>query len=238
MAKAKYQAEDPISTAAADWDDKPAPTSRHQPRHKRPRRESRPEPVRNQRPDGVSERVWGIAEQWLETGKATTGERPPVRLPEFSQRLHERIQRTKFIALVLTERTDEFSMVFERGPDYVDDLLARMVEIFWDTLEVGTRNSSLQFAFLNDDWDLLVEQARSSLQVRWIKVHGKPTVGPKHWHKDENPYLALLREQRERAWLERCEREAEQEPPPPRGSRNDSLDRFRNRSGMVSRRRS
>ena len=243
--KPSFERDDLMSNAEAFLEDRePEPTSQHQPKHKRKRfsREPKPEPVRGpQRPEEVSERVWGLAQQWVEVGTETTGQRPPVRLPEFSQRLDKTLRQTKFIRFVLNGPRQLDMLTFEDGMDYANDLVSRMVRLFWDNLEVGTKLGVAQFVFLEDDWDYLLERARTAIQVDWVKKYGRPVTPMKTYNKGENPYHQAMKEYREMEYSRQILANWDDTPPPTqaeRDSRRDTLHRFRNRSGMVDRRHS
>lgn len=192
------------------WGDDDQPSeSRPQPRNqwgsrqeRRGTRQSSPAPARNQRPAEVSERVWGLAEHWIERGTAALGKRPPVSLQEFSKRLGDTIRQTKPFQAALRPAAAAGVPPWEHGPDYVNDLLSRMVEMFWDGLEAGESNSAaLQFRFLDDTWDGLLDAAQTSLRVARLRKHGV-VVERNDIPRTENPYLNHLANQRMRDYLE------------------------------------
>lgn len=134
---------------------------------------------KNTRPPEVSERVWGLAEQWLEMGEAQFGKRPPVSKVEFSKRLDTRIladERLQRWLRISPERWQEvFPGVWNSGIEFVNDVLYRMLELFYENLTEDQKNTSaLQFAFLNDEWDEWSYHAVTSVQVKWFKTNG-------HW---------------------------------------------------------
>lgn len=145
--------------------------------------------------------VWGLAEQWLEQGTATFGSRPPVNLPEFSKRLSDRVNdRLHFSGT---------------APDEVNSLVSVMIRKFWDGLEVGDRNNgTLQFKFLRDEWDALVDQARTSLRISWLKENGTLVSPPEYAQKGQN----ALDKVRERQRLQAIIADSTEPPRPRTGS--------------------
>jgi hypothetical protein len=155
-----------------------------------------------------------MAEHWLERGTATMGRRPPVNLPEFSKRLADTIRESKPLQAALKRQGSGW----DRGPDYVTEMLADMVERFWRSLEAGEENSAaLQFRFLDDYWDNLLDAAQTNLKVRRLQQHGR-VVPRVEVSKHDNPYLKTLAAQKEREFLERA-LATEDEPIPERRKR-------------------
>jgi len=163
------------------WGDQPSEEVKVPRQRQRPRPEQEPRrSASNIRPEGVSENVWGLAEQWVETGTATFGKRPPVNLSEFAKRYSETVN----------DSTPVLDLLATKGEPWATEVLARMVEMFWDGLEQGDRNSALlQFKFLDDEWEHWLDAAMTSVQVRWLKEHGHLMAPPAYPHKDENIYL-------------------------------------------------
>jgi hypothetical protein len=140
---------------------------------------------RNVRPEEVSERVWEMADQWLELGEAHFGKRPPVNRQEFSKRLSAKINSDPNLRKWLKIRPERWQSTFggkwEAGSDFVNDVLARAVEMFWRYLTNDQSNSaSLQFAFLDDEWDEWIYQATTAVKVEWAQRKGD-------WSKPELP---------------------------------------------------
>lgn len=132
-----------------------------------------------QKPAEVSDNVWGLAEQFLEGGKAFFGRHIPVNRAEFAKRLAERINNDPDVRALLhpLDWNDEHRLVRTRLPEdeftarvaRVNDIVAEMMTRFWVSLEVGANNTGgLQFRFLDDDWDELWYDAVKNLMVREI----------------------------------------------------------------------
>lgn len=186
-----------------------------QPRQERRSRQQtydRPKSSSKTKPAEVSDRVWGLAEHWMERGTAALGKRPPmVNQAEFAKRLHAAIQADRATVRLLRER----------GADHLNDILARMVDIFWAEIERGQEGAVLQMLFL-DSWDALMDRAQTAFMVDWLKDHGK-TQDYTPVAKDGNKYLETLEAQH----LARFMRRVQEETEPPRKPASDSLNRFR-----------
>lgn len=150
------------------------------------------------RPAEVSERVWGLAEFWIQRGEVALGTRPAVNLPEFSKRLQAAIQADQDIRKAI-ERPEGQNPA-EVGPEYVNDLISVMIENFWDTLAEGDKTHH-QFKFLRDDWDDLYVAAETSLRVKRI-LKNPVVVTTSAVPKQDNPYLQKIAEDHMKHYLE------------------------------------
>ena len=133
-----------------------------------------------QQPADVSDNVWGLAEQFIEEGKAFFGRNIPVNRAEFSKRLSEQINSDPDVRNALSPlewneahthvvRTRLPEEEFTKAVDKVNAIVAEMITRFWSNLEVGTAlNGGLQFRFLHDDWDELWYQAAMNLEVKGL----------------------------------------------------------------------
>lgn len=134
-----------------------------------------------QKPAEVSDNVWGLAEHFLEAGKAFFGRHIPVNRAEFSKRLSETINTDRDVVNLLRpwewdddhkylHRTPLTEPALGRAILWINDVVAEMIDLFWNRLEQGAANSgSLQFRFLDDDWAALWYDAVTNLEVR--KIH-------------------------------------------------------------------
>lgn len=172
---------------------------------------------KNQRPADVSVRVWGMAQHWVDLGTAALGRRPKVNLEEFSKRLSSTIHNDPEFRKILADK-DRWG--------YVDDLLVRMIEMFWEDLD-GTGRSASQWTFLDDQWDDLRYDAATSLRVRYLKEHGRAVPPPVYDPEQRKPYEEAIK----RAKIARFTREALEnaDAPFPRADRKEVLNRWRNR---------
>lgn len=138
-----------------------------------------------QKPAEVSDHVWGLAEHFLELGKAFFGRNIPVNRAEFSKRLSERINTDPDVHAMLRplEWNDKHRLVRTRLPqaehdkrvERINDIVAEMISLFWSRLEAGAPNSgAIQFRFLDDDWGQLWYDAVTNLEVRKL-VEGLET---------------------------------------------------------------
>lgn len=160
-----------------------------QPERSRPRRKVRARdqgrvfvagPPKDLRPDEVSERVWGIAEQWLETGAAHFGKPVAVNKREFAKRLATKIRNDRSLGVWLRRPPDfwDYFGSWDDGYDFVNEVLAKMSDLFWGHLIEAQKNiPAIQYDFLDREWDEWVYQAVTAIQVAWLKDHeswGKP----------------------------------------------------------------
>jgi hypothetical protein len=160
-------------------------------------------PASKKKPAEVSDRVWELSEQWMEMATAALGQHPRVNQAEFAKRLDAKIAEDKSLGRWLRFRPEwwqeHFPGKWESGVEFLNDVLARMLEMFFGSLtdEQVSKPGSLQFAFLTDEWDEWCYHATTSVQVAWHKEHGDweaPTL-PKavfdpatiHAPKDEDP---------------------------------------------------
>lgn len=142
--------------------------------------QDQPRSKSTQRPDEVSERVWGLAEQWMEAGEAHFGRRPPVNQAGFSKRLKAKINSDPQLLPWLKKGPGYWERfeTWDDGFEFVNDVVARAIEMFYEYLTEDQKNSAaLQFAFLNDEWDEWIYQAIDSVKIRWIKTN----VSDDHW---------------------------------------------------------
>jgi hypothetical protein len=164
------------SNPASLLDDDPDPDQRpHRTPRSQPRRSTGPRDIprasRNTRPDEVTERMWGLAGQWLELGEARLGQRPAINLPEFAKRFAAKVNSDREL-LSWAWKVYPGSR-WSTGADFVNDVIVRMIELFWDHLTVEQTNTpSLQFAFLEDEWDEWAYQALTSLKVAYYRENG------------------------------------------------------------------
>lgn len=162
--------------------DRPRYPSRHQ-----------EEPPGNKylKPEGVSERAWGLAEQWLDLGEAKFGKRPPVKRQGFSQRLSDKVQQDQRLRRLLRVPDQKFQPDYADSSDYVTAVVFRAMEMFFEHLTEEQGNTSrLQWDFLSDEWDEWIYEAIKSLQVRWINKHDlwqKPPPPPKIFSMHTEP---------------------------------------------------
>ena len=146
----------------------------------RPQTQSSAPRSSQQQPADVSDNVWGLAEQFIEEGKAFFGRNIPVNRAEFSKRLAEQINSDPDVKNMLSPlewnaahthvvRTRLPEDQFAKAVDKVNAIVAEMITRFWSNLEVGTAlNGGLQFRFLHDDWDELWYQAEMNLEVKGL----------------------------------------------------------------------
>lgn len=126
-----------------------------------------------QRPADVSERVWALAEQWMDAGTAHFGRRPPVNQAEFSKRLAAKINTDPQLLVWFKKPVgywDQFDW-WESAYDFVNDVVARAMEMFFEFLTEDQKPSTVQWAFLGDEWDEWIYQAIDSVKIRWIRRH-------------------------------------------------------------------
>ena len=164
------------------------------------------------KPAEVSERVWGLTEHWLERGTAALGKRPPmVNQAEFAKRLD---------AVIKTDRPT-VKLLRQRGPDHLNDIVSRMIDIFWAEIEKGEEHGVHQMLFL-DVWGSLLDRAQTQFMVDWLKVHGEAQeYAPVA--REDNAYLQVRDAQHMRNFIARVQEETE----PPAKPASDSLNRFR-----------
>lgn len=139
---------------------------------------------RHQRPEGVSDNVWNLAQFWMQKAEETFGSRPPVNLRKFAVRLNEVVQNDRLVQELLTSHPDP-----ERCDRRVRTVLEHMVKLFFEYgTEVGDEGSpAVQFKFLRDEWDYWIDMAHTSIRVK----HSRPYTGPQ-------PRRASPEEMRER----------------------------------------
>jgi hypothetical protein len=146
-------------------------TSHRESRHQ----QGTPQPSKNQRPEEVSEMVWDLAQQWLSMAEAKYGERPPVNLHNFSKRYSDKINsdpNLRYWLRVKPDQWDKFDGRWKDGRHFLNDVLYKMLRLFFQHLTEQQKIGSVQFAFLNDEWDEWVYQAVTAVQVAWHKDHG------------------------------------------------------------------
>lgn len=198
--------------SSGGWAQRPKQTSTRRSKH-----QDQPTATPKGKPRDVSERTWGLAEHWLERGHAALRQRPAVSLPAFSTRLHQQIHAS------FDQGPQD--VLATRGPDYVNEVVSRMIEFFWDSVQVGQgHHAALQFAFLADDWDGLRDMAETSIWVSYLKKHGKPVPAPTDDAERRERYEAAMGKIRIRRYLD--EALAESEDSPPNGN-TEVLNRFR-----------
>lgn len=172
----------------------------------------------NSRPAGVSDRVWQLAKYWMDLGEATLNERPPVNLSKFSIKLSSVIAHDPQVVKILGTDRDA------KRERYVNDMVHRMIELFWSDLAKEVPKTSLQFKFLYDEWNLLVYNARTSLAVSKLLKSGRTLPAPE-WPGPDNAYTRWERQHRIDTYLKHIEALADQEQEPP--SRTDSPESLR-----------
>lgn len=152
-------------------------------------------PVRHQdtkqsvRPEGVSENVWRLAEQWLVEGEKKFGKRPPVNKQAFAERFSAKINSTRDLRVraAIPPEKWKWKEEWDSGLDFILDVISRMITKFFGHLTEDQHNtSSLQFDFLEDEWDEWVYQAITSCEVTWAVNHGT-------WKKSGGIYKPLDR---------------------------------------------
>lgn len=130
---------------------------------------------KNVRPEEVSERTWGLAEQWLEMGLGHFGKRPPVNKQEFSKRLDAKIKGDPNLTKWLKMKPEFWADTgkWDNGGDFVNDVVSKMIDLFYKYLIANqTNTSALQFDFLNDEWDEWAYQAETAVRMDWNREHG------------------------------------------------------------------
>lgn len=138
---------------------------------------------KNVRPEEVSENVWEMAGQWLDLGEAHFGKRPPINRQEFSKRLSAKVNSDPQLRRFLRIKPERWQIhgYWESGPHFVNDVLAKALELFWKYLTNAQTNTAvLQFTFLDEEWDEWIYQAITAVQVAWHQEHG-------NWTKPELP---------------------------------------------------
>lgn len=130
-----------------------------------------------QRPADVSERVWGLTDQFLEHGERLFDRKLPVNRAKFAQRLTARVNHDEAARKILQPRewdretrrvcrTPLSPEEFEKAAQQVNDILAEMIEVFYANLESGDDwDSWLDRKFL-DCWSELWYRASQNLEVR------------------------------------------------------------------------
>jgi hypothetical protein len=118
-----------------------------------------------------------MAEQWLEMGEAHFGKRPPVNKQEFSKRLSAKINGDQNLRRWLQVKPEvwqeQFEGRWESGQEFINDVLAQAQVMFFRHLTNDQKPSSLQFAFLDDEWDEWIYQATTAVQVAWHKANSE-----------------------------------------------------------------
>lgn len=135
-----------------------------------------PQVNKNQRPDEVSEDVWALAQQWLDMAEAKYGDRPPVNKQNFSKRLSDKInsdENLRYWLRVKPEGWARFGGRWEDGRHFINDVLSKMLDLFFTHLTQDQKIGSIQFAFLDDEWDEWVYQAVTAVQVAWHKANSE-----------------------------------------------------------------
>lgn len=153
--------------------------------------------VGNEKPVEVSDRVWANAQDWKDQGREIFDRPVPVNQVQFARRLNGAILKDKFAQRILRER----------GPEWLNEVIDRMIKTFWASLEVGDENtSSLQFKFLSDDWDELLYRAHNSVLVH--KIDASLRTGDGGWASKPLIDWDLLEKHRNRDLAHQQEREA------------------------------
>lgn len=177
------------------------------------RQQDRP---KNVRPAEVSERMWGMAEQWIDLGTAALGHRPPVNLEEFSKRFSS-----------TARRDPEVKRMFKaRGMEYVENVLVRMIELFWESGDPNRSAGTSQFVFLHDEWDDLIYDAETSLEVRRRKAIGRTIPAPVYDQEAIRAHEERMKQFKIQAW---CREVLAKEPAPIRKGNPEAMRAFRDR---------
>lgn len=122
-------------------------------------------PSKYNRPEGVSEDVWKLAEHWIVLGTQTIGVHPRANWENFSKRLQD--------AISMEPRLNKIRQ--RKGEAYYLECLTWMVDRFWgwigslaegDTLR--TPGPNLQSLFFIDNWPGLVDGSSVAINTRRI----------------------------------------------------------------------
>ena len=125
------------------------------------------------RPEGVSAAMWDLAQTWIDTGTGSLGYRPRVSLAKFAKRFSDAVNNDEDLKNVtwITRATLTVKRIggtwetptSEHWHQAVHDMLSKMIELFWSSGRTGA--PSVQFEFLDTEWDDLFFRAHSALKA-------------------------------------------------------------------------
>jgi hypothetical protein len=191
-----WQSDDPLGLVQDELEDRPR-SEALPPRPVRNRPGERPRPAVPppgfpECPPERGERTWRLVRLFIETSEAYGRVRvvSPWRLgEELATKIKTDGPVSKFVA--------------EYGADWAEDILARMIRIYWEHyVDDGMSRTAIVNQFLDDYWPDLFDQAKTQYatdEIQRLDAAGKLKTVPKtHWHSlaGDSDYQAALQDLR------------------------------------------
>lgn len=185
--------DDPQARALSDLDDKPRPEARPRARqsgHTRPIPPDFPEC-----PAERSERTWRLVRLFVETGEAYGRVRvvSPWHLG-------------KELAAKINADRDILDFIKEHGQDFTQDLLSRMIRIYWKHYVTDSMSrTQVLNEYLDDYWDDLWDQAKTEYATdcfQRLDAEGKLKTTPHLIYRDDPGPGSLLNDAEYQAALQ------------------------------------
>ena len=172
-----WQTDDPLGLVQDELDDRPPP-SEAPPRSAtpRPRRTAAPPPDFPECPPERSERTWRLVRLFIETGEAYG-----------RTRVISPWQLGKDLAVKINHDQAILSFIQANGQDLAEDILGRMIKIYWEHyVDDGMSRTAIVNQYLDDYWSDLFDQAKTDYatdEIQRLEAAGElKTIPAKHWH--------------------------------------------------------
>jgi hypothetical protein len=150
-----WQADDPLGLVQDEFDDRPRPEAPPRPNRIRPgehtQRPATPHIDFPACPPERTERTWRLVRLFVQTGEAYG--RTRVVSPWLLG---------KELAAKINHDHDVLAFIAEYGQDLAEDILARMIRIYWrDYVDSGMSRTAIVNQFLDDYWSDLFDRAKT-----------------------------------------------------------------------------
>ena len=153
-------------------------------------RRTAPPPDFPECPPERSERTWRLVRLFVETGEAYG-----------RTRVISPWQLGKDLAVKINHDRAILSFIWANGQDLAEDILGRMVKIYWQHyVDDGMSRTAIVNQYLDDYWEDLWDQAKTEYatdEIQRLDAAGQLKVMPKtHWHSlaNDTDYQAALQD--------------------------------------------